>query len=404
MRRSIYLVDLMMPTLKIAASLAIVAMVGVCHAQEHTPLMPMGKAAVVAAQTSSPTNYVLLEPIANRPVKRSFGSPGLLAPMQTVQTDVATDKIGIKASSNARILVTPMSFKRGIFDEHQFKVHNVSNQALREARILLTAPVGSVVQQVSPKPDSVDGGSIMLTVEQIGPGEHKVIEVSINYPRNEFAKFESMVITEKWGQNSYAGKTEAEPEKEDSEAESNLMAEMLQPKSTGSLEPILRQQAPETSRAKVPVIMASTIVKPVQRQDSVSSQTTKTETVENPTSADKVDSSIVTSRLQGPTEVVAGQVNDYSIDIENLSSGVVGDVIVQLSIPQNMKVTLLDRDAWYDAENRKISWQLDRIDGQALETIRYKAVVKESCSTEQMIVVGMNSSVQSTTSLKTIAR
>ena len=114
--------------------------------------------------------------------------------------------------------------------------------------------------------------------------------------------------------------------------------------------------------------------------------------------------SAVMSYFRGPAQVAAGEVNNYQIDIQNLSSEVAEEIIVQLSIPQGMKVTVLDRDAWYDAKNRKITWKVDRIDGRALETIRYKALVKEQGSTEQSIVVGMDDKVQSTTSLKTKAR
>lgn len=396
----------MMPTLKIAASLAIFAMAGACHAQEVSLLMPMEKAAVVAAQTSSPNNYVLLEPIANKPVKRHLASIGMLEPMATN----SSEKVIPSAAGDGKIVVTPTSFKRGIFDEHEFKVHNTSHQSLSEAKILLTAPVGSVVQQVSPKPDSVDGLSILVAIDQIAPGEHKLVSVAINYPRNEFAKFESMVITERWGQDPYVGTVADVANKQASV--SILAPTELQPEltgmSTGMLGPKAPQQQTGMLKPKVPVVMASaTTRRSVDEQDvgiSVGADVTKGEELTTPNFEDPKNDSVVMSYFRGPAEVVAGQVNDYQIDIQNLSSEPVEEIIVQLSIPQNMKVTVLDRDAWYDAESRKISWKLDRVEGRVLETIRYKAVVKEAGSTEQLIVVGMDSKVQSTSSLKTTAR
>lgn len=410
MRRSIFLVNHMMPNLKNAALLAVVAMAGTCHAQEPSLLKPMEKAAVVAAQTSSTTNYMLLRPIANKPVnkpvKRKLASIGLLEPIRSgapiAATETKTDSV--VTTEEAKVVVSPMSFKRGIFDEHEFKVHNTSTQTLRQAKVVLTAPIGSVVQQVSPKPDSVDGLSIMVTIDQIAPGEHKLINVSINYPRNEFAKFKSMVIAERWGQNAYVDTTEQEVSNSLTAVPTGS-AETTPPQSTGMPTPKPTQQV-GMLKPQVPAMMASaTTRKTTDGQSDTTSVIAQPEIeaskppIEKPTG-----DSAVMSYFRGPAQVAAGEVNNYQIDIQNLSSEVAEEIIVQLSIPQGMKVTVLDRDAWYDAKNRKITWKVDRIDGRALETIRYKALVKEQGSTEQSIVVGMDDKVQSTTSLKTKAR
>lgn len=386
------MVDLIMPTKKlfaplvIFAPLAVVAMAGICQAQDFNPLMPLEKAAVVAAQTSSATNYALLEPIAN---KRLRTNSGMLSPLHAD----ATEKMQIGTADKSKIVVTPMAFKRGVFDEHQFKVQNLGTETLRQAKVLFTAPVGSVVQQVSPKPDSVDGSSILVTVDQIAPGQQQMVEITINYPRNKFAKFESTVIAENWAQGG-AEVARVESLEVEGDSNSGVLTNMLQPKSS------IVQEAPVSMlRPKVPAIMAST----KSRSANVSANTSKASS-SSQSEEDRRDVPALKSYLHGPSKVTVGEVNDYSIDIQNLAADTAKEIIVQLSIPAEMKVTLLDRDAWYDAKERKITWKLETVKGRSLEKIRYKAVIKTLGSAEQTIVVGMNGSVQGSSSLKTTAK
>ena len=366
------------------------------------PLQPLQKkAAVVASQTGSPSNYALLKPIAAR--KTTPSSIGLLKPIELRKP---IDQQAPSASAvNEEIVVTPHSFKRGVFDEHEFKVHNASDRRLREAKIVFTAPIGSVVQQVSPKPDSVDGLSIILTVDNLAPGDDQIVEVSINYPRNEFAKFDSMVIAEKWGIASglnsaiVAQVDSPSPNSPSPTAESKEPQGMLQPRSSDT-------------GPKVPAMTVSTTTSRVVQDSVDNSNATGIELefeaapshVPVPVVEVKTQANSVKSYLHGPRNVAAGAEVDFSIDVQNLSSNVAENIVVQLSVPQNMKVTILDREAWYDGETRKISWQLPKLAGQAVETIRYKAKVKTAGTVEQSVVTGMSDTVQSTNTLKTSAK
>ena len=402
----------MMHTIKFAALLVVCSMVGVCHAQKANPLVPMAKSASVAAQTSSPKNYVLLQPIASK--RKNKAENGLLSPIHrtaaiesvSVET-MALETAATSTISESSIVVTPMKFKRGIFDEHQFKVENTSDKTLKLATILLKAPVGSVVQQVSPKPDSVDGTNIALTVHQIAPGDYTVVDVAINYPRDVFAIFESNVMTEHWGDS-----TIVQVAKSDAVASTNsrLATEVMPTSPMGNAR---AQSSTMLSRTLPAMTVSATtnrtveeriVEEPIAGTLGVDDQNAEYEIPTTSVVEELVNESVVKSYLHGPGEVRVGEVVDYSVDIQNLSADKTGEIIVQLSIPQTLKVTLLDRDAWYDGDSRKITWQLDNVKARAIETIRYKAVIKQAGPSEQMIVVGMGDRMESTSSLKTIAK
>ena len=490
---SVPLVDLIMPTLKSAALLAVLSMAGICHAQNANSLVPT-EAARVAAQTSSPKNYMLLQPIATKqkktisllsPMKQrpqqtqiphtqmpqmhmpqprvklpqsdfpqaqlpqsrmsKLKLPSLQAPQAEVQQvrmpqtqlpqtqlpqtqsqppqRYASADTSVTSVSNPKIAVIPMKFKRGIFDEHEFKIQNTSSQPLEEAKILLQAPVGSVVQQVSPKPDSVDGSTIVLSVDSLAPGEHMVAEVTINYPRDEFAKFESRVITESWRQGAYVRSSKADVTESSTDlSSSTLQYEPEQPETR-------QRNAYQLSRPKVPAMTASaTTRQAIQSQNSIIEEQTRKPIYEDqargssilssgkreqmvdeiypeaPEVEELLEESVLKSYLHGPGQVAVGEVVDFSIDVQNLSAEEAKEIVVQLTVPANMKVTLLDRDAWYDAQNRKVSWKVDSIGERGIETIRYKALIKKPGNLDQKIAVGMSASMESTTSLRTIAR
>lgn len=380
-------------------------------AQEVLPTAARDSAAaVLAAQINSPSNYSLLQPIAKKSTATT--QSGLLQPIKRQGTAASqTRAMNTTAANASSVKVTPLSFQSGEFDRHQFKVQNVGSETLRGARVMLKAPEGSLVQQVIPKPDSVDGASIIFSISELAPGAHDILEVMIENPRNVLARFDSIVLAEDWK----PGTQVAIPNlKETSPVEQNQgIVQLLQPRSSGMLKP------------SVPA-MAASAKKSVQYQDQVAMATStaaypnvealKVESAGYVSSSIYADAgeaaktsyeehSTVRAWLQGPDQVSVGQEVEYSVEVQNVSSQEARGAIVQLSIPQGMKITVLDRDAWYDAESRKISWEISSLQRKSLESIRYKAVFKKAgTSNEQSIVVGLNQTVQSTSSLQTVVQ
>ena len=95
---------------------------------------------------------------------------------------------------------------------------------------------------------------------------------------------------------------------------------------------------------------------------------------------------------------------EFSIDLRNVSTDTAESIVVQLSIPEGLKVTVLDREAWYDGENRKLTWKVESLEMGSVEKIRYKAIVSSDCSVEQSVTTGMGGDFQGKSVLQTTAR
>lgn len=370
----------------------------------------------VASQTSSPNNYALLQPIATQAgmvepaasaTNNKLMQSGLLQPIRATQSQ--GNRTAYAQAQSSSIEVTPVSFKRGEFDRHTFKLQNVGSTPLQGATVLLKAPAGSLVQQVVPKPDSVDGSNVIMSVGQLAPGAHATVDIMIENPSDAFARFDSVVLTE----NGSSGSVR-------SSGSAVVQYQLPRPsaESTGMLRP------------QVPAQKAS-VARPVQEAEQASSATTTAAATNEPLAAEtyadslpsgayqksqiytsKTKSSVTNSQpsstvkawIVGPGKVSAGEEAEFSIEVDNTSSEVADGVIVQLSMPENMKVTVLDRAAWYDKDTKKISWKLSSLENGASETIRYRGVFKTPGTVNQSIVVGLNQTVQCTSSFQTTAK
>ncbi len=395
-----------MTAAKIATAIAFVNLFGYCNAQESRPLQPINNAsAVVATQINSPTNYALLQPIATKPKTASSARApisGMLKPIEdtSIDSEVAT----------GAIVVLPHSFKRGVFDEHEFMVRNDGQKKLKNAKILLTAPAGSIVQRVVPKPDSVAGLDVELTIGELLPGEHQIVEVAIKYTRNELAHFKTKVTSTNWGNpvTNVAVETAAKPDA------------VPWPRSSGMLKP------------RVPATTVSTTTRRVVEKGlgrSGIGQSTSTMLEEGKSNTSKILKPLVlavahgvevqplpletkeatmppntiAALLSGPSDVQIGGEVEFAIEVQNVSAEVANSVIVQLSVPEEMKVTILDRAAWYDKESKKLSWELTSLGGGVTETIRYRAVIQTGCSVEQNVVTGFDNKFQGQSAIRTTA-
>ncbi len=341
-----------MNVLRTTTLIALLTLIQSVQAQEHLLNNPSAKTEVntVAAQISSPTNYALLQPIAAKPVSAT----NLLQPksrplVPIIQKAASTSKQPDTLSGHS-IEVTPLSFKSGEFDHHSFRVHNPTTKNLEQAKVLLKAPAGSMVQQVIPKPDSVDGASILFTVGDMVPGEVRVIEVLIEYPHNELARFESIVLSEEWG-NADSRKTR--------KATPNVTA-ALKPISSEDLNAstMLKPRVPAMKVSAVKSLqvekdyseMLSSNVRRLAKEPEVE-LASKNEIASAAVSVPELDGFAgIESSLHGPSTVEVGEEVEFSIKLNNQTGKTAGTVVVQLSIPQRMKVTVLDRAAWYDGE------------------------------------------------------
>ncbi|MEM9941521.1 MAG: hypothetical protein AAF939_08020 [Planctomycetota bacterium] len=98
--------------------------------------------------------------------------------------------------------------------------------------------------------------------------------------------------------------------------------------------------------------------------------------------------------LKGPVEFVLGESADCQIEIANENETLIEDVTVVLCVPDGLEISVLDRDADVDLEQRKIRYHLDRIEAQATETIRYRVVARSNGRQVQTLEVYQGDSQQ----------
>lgn len=98
--------------------------------------------------------------------------------------------------------------------------------------------------------------------------------------------------------------------------------------------------------------------------------------------------------IRGPQHAVSGEENEYEVVVTNTHNIDAKDVLIQLHVPTGLRVTTLDRDAWFDDQKRTATWHLSKLTGGQSETIRYLAVVRAEGSQRQQITLGMNDSYQ----------
>jgi hypothetical protein len=298
------------------------------------------------------------------------------------------------------VVVLPHSFQQGIYDQHQFMIRNDGKKVLKGGKVSLTAPVGSMIQQVIPKPDSISGLNI-----ELAPGEHEIVEVAIKYPRDELAHFETKIVSRDWVDSS--------PSNEPSEVASNREG-MLAPRAMGILKPKVPAMTVSAATSRIandrPIDVSKMLVpylpidaQPLELKVPAAVGVEGRSVTETPPPEPENWKPTIEVSLDGPSSAAVGEEIEFSIEVENRSPDVCESVIVQLSVPEKMKVTILDRAAWYDSESRKVSWEIANLGSGETESIRYKAMVKTGCSIEQMVVTGAGGKFQSKSTIQTTA-
>ena len=114
-----------------------------------------------------------------------------------------------------------------------------------------------------------------------------------------------------------------------------------------------------------------------------------------------VDSKL-SATVDGPVVLDANQLADFSITVTNPNTSEAAGIIVQLQVPSGLKVTVLDRDAWFDDENQTISWEISQLASGQQETIQYKAVGQAIGQQNQKVTIGMQDIYQGKAQLVTL--
>lgn len=110
----------------------------------------------------------------------------------------------------------------------------------------------------------------------------------------------------------------------------------------------------------------------------------------------------LTATVDGPVTLNAQQAADFSITVTNPNQTEATGIIVQLSVPAGLKVTVLDREAWFDEANQTISWEINQLGSGQQETIQYRAVGQAIGQQNQKVTIGMQDVYQGKAQLVTL--
>ena len=110
----------------------------------------------------------------------------------------------------------------------------------------------------------------------------------------------------------------------------------------------------------------------------------------------------LSATVDGPVTLNANEEANFSITVTNPNQTEASDVIVQLTVPAGLRVTVLDRDAWFDEENQTISWEINQLGSGQQETIQYKAVGNAVGQKNQKVTIGMQNVYQGKAQLVTL--
>ena len=106
----------------------------------------------------------------------------------------------------------------------------------------------------------------------------------------------------------------------------------------------------------------------------------------------------------GPEALLKGQSDTFEITVSNITQQPATNIIVQLTVPGEITISQLDRDAYLDSKNRNVSWKVPRIEAGQKEVIQYRAVSSSVGEYEQEVTLGMENTFQGQTPFTTVVQ
>lgn len=110
----------------------------------------------------------------------------------------------------------------------------------------------------------------------------------------------------------------------------------------------------------------------------------------------------LSATVNGPVTLNANEVAEFGITVTNPNSHQAADIVVQLTVPAGLHITVLDREAWFDEENQTLSWEMATLEPGQQETIQYRAVATTTGQQNQKVTVGMQNVYQGKAQLVTL--
>ena len=127
---------------------------------------------------------------------------------------------------------------------------------------------------------------------------------------------------------------------------------------------------------------------------------------ENPAAqnAEQIQNFNLRTSVIGPETLLKDVSDSYEITISNITNHPATNVIVQLTVPDEITISKLDRDAYLDQKQRTVSWKVASIGPGQQEVIRYRAVSSSTGKHDQEVTLGMENTFQGKTPFTTVVQ
>ena len=302
------------------------------------------------------------------PVARTAKKPMKILTPLPKSALVATSKTAVGltndfplAATTPSVVVRSPFVQPGNPNRYLFVVENIGTVDAANTRVDLRVPAGVVLKQVVADSASSTARHAIVRIDEIKAGRKEILEVEIQ-PTTVDVTFETSLVLET--KRSFHGLT-------------------LPGQSVASSVP--SATSPSTPTAS-----------------SVTSQVSLKNTESTDTSPVAAGNGNLSASVEGPVMLSTGETGDFAIVVKNPNYGDASSIVVQLAIPQGLKITILDREAWINDEDNTISWELSSLGARQEETIQYKAVGKSSGQQMQKVTLGMADVYQGEAKLVTL--
>jgi len=151
------------------------------------------------------------------------------------------------------------------------------------------------------------------------------------------------------------------------------------------------------------VLMAKESRSPVEAKEFARTESALAGNSE-PISSEQLQEFYLRASVIGPGTSFKNVSDSYGITVSNISNQPATNVIVQLTVPEAITISKLDRDAYLDQKLRTVSWKVASIGSGQQEVIRYRAVSSSTGTYKQEVRLGMENIFQGKTPFETIVQ
>lgn len=310
------------------------------------------EAQLPAARTAMKSSSILMPLPASALVATSKTAVGL------------TNDFPLAATTPSVVVRSPF-VQPGNPNRYLFVVENIGTVDAASTRVDLRVPAGVVLKQVVADSASSTARHAIIRIDDLKAGAKSILEVEIQ-PTAVDVTFDTSLTLET--KRSFHGLTL--PQK-------NLASYVPPAVSTNNLAAVSTNN---------PAMTGATFE--------------NTELID--TSPVTAGNGNLSASVEGPVLLAAGETGDFAIVVKNPNYGDAANVIVQLTIPQGLKITTLDREAWINDEDNTISWEISSLGARQEEAIQYKAIGKSYGQQIQKVTLGMADVYQGDAQLVTL--